>query len=328
MEKLYPLKFRPILQEKIWGGTLLVAEFGKDGNPTMRYGESWELSAVEGNISVASNGSLAGKNIEELIEEYKGELIGESVYRKTGNEFPILLKIIETRADTSIQVHPNDELAMERHGKHGKAEMWYVLNAKPYAKIYAGFNRPVNQKIFSKAVRRENVPSLLCCEPVVEGNVFFAPAGTVHAIGAGTTFVELQETSDVTYRIYDWERVDDKGNYRELHNDLAIDAIDFSKVGSGKTFPIIDPDTDENLADCKYFTTDIMWLTKPAEKDYSQLDSFVIYFCISGKLTIKYGDGESEKIGRAETILIPAAINNVVLEPEPEAKFLEIYIKQ
>lgn len=325
MSELYPLKFEPLLKEKIWGGNLLVNRYNKKADPSVKYGESWELSAVSDNLSVVSNGFLAGNNIEELIEVYMGDITGDSVFDKFGIEFPLLIKLIEAREDLSIQVHPGNELAKKRHNAYGKTEMWYILETENKAKIYTGFNEPVSKETYMRAVETGEFDRLLNVEYSAPGDVFFTPAGRVHAIGAGNLLAEIQQTSDVTYRIFDWNRKRAGGKQRELHTDLAVDAIDFNATGSGKIFqkPVLNKTV--NLIKCEFFITNIIKFNELIYKDYNLIDSFMIYICVEGEFLIRW-DGNSEPVIRGETVLVPSMIKEVVLEPLQEATLLEIFI--
>lgn len=326
MSELYPLKFEPILKEKIWGGDALAKHFGKKAPANAKIGESWELSAVSDNLSVVTNGFLAGNNIEELVEVYMGDLTGEAVYDRFGNEFPLLIKLIEAREDLSVQVHPPDDMAKERHNAYGKTEMWYILESQRPSYIYTGFRRPVAREEFEEALENGNLPELLNKEEAHPGDVFFTPSGRIHAIGAGIILAEIQQTSDITYRIYDWGRKDKKGNSRELHTDLALDAIDFSMTGENKIKKEPVTDKVENLVNCEYFHTNIIHFRSPVSRDYYANDSFVIFICTEGRFSIRW-DSNSDTVTKGETVLLPASITNVILRPEPEASVLEIYIK-
>lgn len=325
MSELYPLKFEPVLKEKIWGGNTLAKMYGKDQGKLANIGESWEISAVSDNLSVVSNGFLAGNDIEEIIEVYMGDITGESIYEKFGNEFPLLIKLIEAREDLSIQVHPDNELAKKRHSAYGKTEMWYILQSESNSKIYTGFSLPVTREIYQDALADDSLPLLLNAEHPVPGDTFFTPAGRIHAIGAGVVLAEIQQTSDITYRIYDWDRKDEKGNSRELHTDLALDAIDYNASGKTVIKKELKRNHPENLVDCEFFKANAISFDRPVERDYTTLDSFVIYLCTEGGFRIRW-DGKTENVMKGETILIPAVITNVILEPETTAKTLEIYI--
>ncbi|HAX93025.1 MAG TPA: mannose-6-phosphate isomerase [Bacteroidales bacterium] len=327
MSELYPLKFEPILKEKIWGGKSLAENYGKKQGNLKNIGESWEISAVSGNLSVVSNGFLAGNNIEEIIEVYMGDITGESVYEKFGYEFPLLIKLIEARDDLSVQVHPGDDLARERHNAYGKTELWHILQSENGARIYTGFSLQVSRESYIDAVNTGRIGELLNSEPAIPGDTFFTPAGRIHAIGAGIVLAEIQQTSDITYRIYDWGRKDNEGRPRELHTDLALDAIDFAQTGTGKITNEAVYNKPSNLVRCEYFDTSIISFSTRIKRDYNLIDSFVVYLCTGGRFKISWDSG-SETVTRGETILIPASITDVELIPEPDASLLEIYINQ
>jgi mannose-6-phosphate isomerase len=325
MSDLYPLKFETVLKEKVWGGNALAERYNKKATDSLKIGESWELSAIEDNQSVVSNGFLAGNNIEELIEVYMGDITGDSVYEKFGNEFPLLIKFIEAREDLSIQVHPGDKLAKERHKAYGKTEMWYILESEKGAKIYTGFKEGVTKEKYEEALVNGKMADLLNIEHPEAGDTFFTPAGRVHAIGAGTVLVEIQQTSDITYRIFDWNRKNSGREKRELHTELALEAIDFSAAGKNKIRIEPDLNKQKNLVTCEYFNTNILRFNKPINKEYYFNDSFVVYICIEGEFLIKWDD-TYDKVKKGETVLLPAMIKEVVLEPSGEASLLEIYI--
>lgn len=327
MAELYPLKFEPILKETLWGGYELVNRFFKKGDPAKKYGESWEISAVSDNNSVVTNGFLAGNNIEELIEVYMGDITGDSVYEVFGNEFPLLIKIIEARQDLSIQVHPDNETAKKRHRAYGKTEMWYILENEKGAKIYTGFDKECSKEAYLEAVGNGTLDKILNVELSSPGDVFFVPAGRIHAIGTGNILVEIQQTSDITYRIFDWNRVDSNGKSRELHTDLAVDVIDFKAAGKSKISKEPQLNKTENLVNCEYFTTNIINFSSVIEKDYNLIDSFVIYICTRGEFVIRWEDN-SEHVIKGETVLLPAMIKEVTLEPSPEASLLEVFINR
>ncbi len=326
MSGLYPLKFEPICLEKIWGGNRLKTLLGKKYT-TKNCGESWEISGVEGNISVVANGFLKGNDLSELIEIYMGDLVGDKVYEKFGTEFPLLIKFIDAQDDLSIQVHPNDELSKERHNAFGKTEMWYVLDAAEGALINSGFSQAVDREKYLKYFENGNLTDLLKYDEAKVGDVFFIPAGRVHAIGKGSMVAEIQQTSDITYRIFDYNRKDDKGNERELHTDLALDAIDFSFMEDYKTKYSAEINKSTEIVSCKYFTTNILEFDKPLEKDYFKIDSFVIYITLEGNFEIETEEG-TEKVGKGETVLIPAGIDSLKLIPKSsKVKLLEVYIQ-
>lgn len=326
MSELYPLKFEPILKDKVWGGNSLANLYNKNAGNLPNIGESWEVSGVQGNLSVVSNGYLAGNNIEELIEVYMGDITGDSIYEKFGNEFPLLIKFIEAREDLSVQVHPGDAMAKERHNAYGKTEMWYILESEKYAKIYTGFREGVTKEIYEKALKDGNIPDLIKVEKAEKGDTFFTPAGRIHAIGAGTVLVEIQQTSDITYRISDWNRKSTGQVRRELHLDLAIEAIDFSGTDNGgKLKKETEINRALNLVNCEYFNTNLIHFNKRMSREYYFNDSFVLYICTEGEFLIHW-DGFSEKVVRGETVLLPAMIREVSLEPAVESRLLEVYI--
>jgi mannose-6-phosphate isomerase len=327
MSELYPLKFNPIYLDKIWGGNRIKTVLNKNFGELPNCGESWEISGVEGNISVVENGFLAGNSLQELVEIYMGDLVGDEVFKKFGEEFPLLIKFIDAQQDLSIQVHPNDKLSKKRHNAYGKTEMWYVIAADDGGLINSGFNNKVTNEKYIELAEKGNITELLHFDEAKEGDVFFIPAGRVHAIGKGVLLAEIQQTSDVTYRIFDYNRKDEKGNKRELHTDLAVDAIDFSYLNDYKAKYSTELNKSSELVSCNYFTTNILKFNTPIEKDYNQLDSFIIYMNLDGEFEIEF-DGETVKVNKGETVLIPASLEAFQLKPlSKEVKTLEVYIK-
>lgn len=327
MSDLYPLKFKPICLEKIWGGNRLRTFFNKEYSPLPNCGESWEISGVEGNVSVVNNGFLAGNNLQELVEIYMGDLVGDEVFKKFGEEFPLLIKFIDAQQDLSVQVHPNDELAEKRHNAYGKTEMWYVIDVEEGGLINSGFNKHISKEKYLEVSKNGKITELLHYDKAQVGDVFFIPAGRVHAICKGVLVTEIQQTSDVTYRIFDYNRKDKNGNERELHTDLALDAIDFSYSDEYKTKYKIEQNQSSEIVNCNYFTTNILKFDRPIEKNYNQLDSFIIYICLEGSFEIEY-EGGSVKVNKGETVLIPASLEAFQLKPlSKEVKILEVYIK-
>jgi mannose-6-phosphate isomerase len=325
MSELYPLKFQPILKDKVWGGYALERDFHKKPAGLPNIGESWELSAFEGNLSVVTNGFLAGNNIEELIEVYMGDITGDSIFEKFGTKFPLLLKFIEAGEDLSIQVHPGDAMAKEKHNDYGKTEMWYILESEKDSKIYTGFREGVTREIYEESLLNGTLPELLHVESAEPGDTFFTPAGRIHAIGKGIVLVEIQQTSDLTYRISDWNRVNNGSVKRELHLDLALEALDFTATGKNKIKKEPELNKTENLVSCDFFTTNILHFNTPVKKDYYLLDSFVVYICVDGEFQLQW-DGNSEKVAKGETVLLPAMISDVILNPSGSARLLEIFI--
>jgi mannose-6-phosphate isomerase len=322
-QTLYPLRFRPIIKDKIWGGSRLRDVLGK--NASGKAGESWELSGVTGDISVVDNGFLAGNNLQELVEVYMGDLVGDGIYEKFGLEFPLLIKFIDARDILSIQVHPDDTLAKSRHNSFGKTEMWYIIESDQ-GQLISGFNREMDQAKYLEHFNGGTLKDILNYEQVSAGDIFFMPAGRIHAIGSGVLLAEIQQTSDITYRIYDWDRVDDQGNPREMHTDLALDAIDFKFHKDYKTHYQVPDNSTVTAVDCPYFTTGVIRFNQPVEKDFNMIDSFVIYMCMEGSAGISYPGGV-EQIKKGETILIPAELKNLAIIPAEPSTLLEVYIR-
>jgi mannose-6-phosphate isomerase len=320
---IYPLKFRPILKERLWGGTKLKEVLGKpiDSETT---GESWEISTVKGDISSVANGAYENKSLQVLINEYPEELLGKSVVDRFGKEFPILIKFIDAKQDLSIQLHPNDALAKERHDSFGKTEMWYIMDADPEAELIVGFNRDVTKDEYAESLKENRLLDLLNYEKVKEGDTFFINTGKIHAIGAGVLLAEIQQTSDVTYRVFDFNRKDKDGNLRELHTELALDAIDYEKKDDFKVDYAVGKNTANEMVDCPYFKTNFLHLTNNLEQDITKRDSFTIYMCVGGSARIQTGDGE-ESVQKGETVLIPATANSVRINTS-DAKLLEVTI--
>lgn len=325
--KLYPLKFKPIFKDKIWGGNKINTILNKKFQPLPNCGESWELSGVQGELSIIANGFLAGNNLEEIVEIYMGDLIGDKIYDKFGIEFPLLIKFIDANDDLSIQVHPNDELSKERHNAYGKTEMWYVIQAESGSMLNSGFNKEITQEEYLASLNNNTLTKILNYEEVSAGDVFFMPAGRVHAIGKGILLAEIQQTSDVTYRIYDYNRKGNDGKPRELHTDLAVDAIDYTFHKNYKTNYKYSLNQTSEIVDCKYFTTSIIEFDKKLKKDYNHLDSFVIYICLKGEFTITDENKTVTKVIIGETVLVPAELKDITLDPSQKSKILEVYIK-
>jgi mannose-6-phosphate isomerase len=325
MSDLYPLKFETVLREKVWGGNALMERYNKKHTGDGNIGESWEISAVSDYVSVVSNGFLAGNNLGELIEVYMGDITGDAVYESFGNEFPLLVKLIEARQDLSIQVHPGNELAKKRHQAYGKTEMWYILESEKGGRIYTGFKEGVTREMYLEALHNGTIAELMNVEEAGPGDVFFTPAGRVHAIGAGIVLAEIQQTSDITYRIFDWNRTGKEK--RELHTDLALDAIDFNATGKNKikTDPVFN--FSRNLVNCEFFSADILTFNAPVRKEYFLRDSFNIYLCTDGEFIISWDD-KHEHVKKGETVLVPAMIKEVTLEPQGKASLLEVYINE
>jgi mannose-6-phosphate isomerase len=309
----------------VWGGDKLQTYLDKDFKGQKNIGESWELSGVDGDISVVNNGFLKGNNLTELMEVYMGDLMGERVFEKFGLSFPLLIKFIDAREPLSIQVHPDDQLAKKRHQSFGKTEMWYVMQAEEKARLINGFAREVKPAEYVKAVENNTIESILSSHPVHTGDVFFIPAGRVHAIGAGIVIAEIQQTSDITYRIYDFGRVDKDGKPRELHTQQAMDAIDYKLYDNFVTKCNTEPNRSVEAVSCPYFSTRILEATNTVIRDYYSLDSFVILIATEGEAAIKY-EGGIEKITKGETVLIPADLREIEIVPNKTVKLLEVYV--
>ncbi|RXP45937.1 mannose-6-phosphate isomerase [Lutibacter sp. HS1-25] len=322
MKNPYPIKFSPVLKEKIWGGEKLKNVLHKNCFSN-NVGESWELSGVNGDISVVSNGALKGTLLKNLIEDFKEDLVGSAVYKKFGNTFPLLFKFIDANDDLSIQLHPNDELAQKRHNSFGKTEMWYVVDADKQSKLYVGFDKQYTKDQYLSKFNNGEILEMVNDVEVAKGDVFFIETGTVHAIGKGVLIAEIQQTSDLTYRIFDWNRTDDNGISRELHTDLALDAFDFSKTQIEKISYQNKSNQAENLVTCEYFTTNKLNIKGNFKKELSKCDSFVVYMCVEGSGSITIGTNITEFV-KGETILIPAIVNEV--EIKGSAELLEVYI--
>ena len=288
--KLYPLTFDPIFKERIWGGEKLQTELHKPIHQPL-IGESWEVSTVKGDVSVISNGTLKGTSLQALIEQAPEALLGSAVYKRFGTDFPLLIKFIDAAQDLSIQVHPDDALAKARHNSFGKTEMWYIMEADPNASIIIGFNRNVSKEEYQSHLENKTLSQLLNYEKVSHGDMFFIPAGKIHAIGAGVLLAEIQQTSDITYRVYDFDRKDKHGNYRELHTELALDAIDFERKDDFRKSYSSTENTINPAVASPYFTTDYLKITQETPLTLSG-DSFHIYIGVAGKGSLQYGDME------------------------------------
>ncbi len=323
---MYPLKFHPILKSTIWGGER-IAPFKRLVTDQTQIGESWEISGVAGDVSIVSNGADAGLSLQTLLERDKERLVGKLNYQCFGNSFPLLIKLIDARESLSIQVHPDDQLALERHNSKGKTEMWYVVdNDNHHAHLMAGFKREITPNEYSAMIFDNTICEALDEYKVEAGDVFYLPAGTIHSIEVGCFIAEIQQTSDITYRIFDYNRKDDNGNERELHTELSKEAIDYR----------INPDTKVaynqslnekiNLIHSKYFITSLYELIANKHIDYSQIDSFVIYICIGGACSIEDSFGNKTLLQAGETILFPAVNNSVNIKVDDEVKLLETYI--
>ena len=322
---MYPFKFNPILKSTIWGGEKIIP-FKQLNATQSQVGESWEISNVPGDESVVANGADAGKNLSELVKEYKGALVGESNYQRFGDNFPLLIKFIDAQQDLSIQVHPNDELAMKRHNSMGKTEMWYVVDATADAHLRSGLSKAITPDEYAQMIADNTICDALKDYSIKPGDVFFLPAGRIHSIGAGSFIAEIQQTSNVTYRIYDFNRKDKNGNTRELHTELSKDAIDYTVYDDYRTNYTPKQNEPVELVSCPYFTTTVYDLTEKMNMDYSELDSFVIYICMEGACTVTDNEGNTLSLQAGESVLFPATTRSLEVVPEGKVKFLETYV--
>ena len=324
--KLYPLKFTPVFKYRLWGGDKLKSVLNKEYSEK-NIGESWEISDVENDETVVAEGFFKGKSLKDLTETYKGAFLGVSVYEQFGNDFPLLIKFIDAKTPLSIQVHPGNEIAKKRHNSFGKNEMWYVMEADKDAELIVGFDEILEKKDYYTSVSDGAILELMHHENVAEGDTFYIPTGRVHAIGAGVLLAEIQQTSDITYRIFDYNRVDAKtGALRDLHNDLALDVIDFECHDAYKTNYETKTNASNKLVHSPYFTSNFLIVEDALQKDYSGLDSFVIYMCVDGSLELNHNN-ESYSLKKGETILLPATIVTVELKSlSKQSKLLEVYM--
>lgn len=316
------IKFRPILKQVLWGGNKIIPFKQLDADME-QVGESWEVSGVKDNESIVANGQYEGMKLNDLVALLKGDLVGKDNYERFGNEFPLLIKFIDASKQLSIQVHPNDEQAKAKGLKRGKTEMWYVMESAPDATLLSGLKRTITPEEYKAMVENDTITDALCEYRVGEGDVFYLPAGRIHSIGAGTFLAEIQETSDVTYRIYDFKRKDKDGNYRQLHIEAAAECIDYSVESDYRTN--YEPRKNEGveLAQCAHFTTSVYDLDEPMLLDYSELDSFVVLIALSGECTLSTGDAETQ-LRAGETVLLPATTQT--LSVSGIVKFLETFV--
>lgn len=323
---MYPLKFEPILKQTLWGGEKIIPF--KHLNETLsNVGESWEVSAVEGSESVVANGPEKGMTLPEMVRRYKEELVGEANYARFGEKFPLLIKFIDAKLDLSIQVHPDDALAKKRHNSFGKNEMWYVISADPGAKLISGFSQEITPKEYKERVHDGTFAEVLQSCAIQPGDVFYVPAGRVHGIGAGAFVAEIQQTSDITYRIYDYNRKDKNGKTRELHTAQAVDAINFADVQDDfrTAYDHVRNEPVEVVA-CPYFTTSVYDMTEEITCDYSELDSFVIFICVEGSCRLTDNENNEISLQAGETVLLPATTQNITIVPDQHVKLLETYV--
>ncbi len=316
------IKFRPILKQVLWGGNKIIPFKQLDADME-QVGESWEVSGVKDNESIVANGQYEGMKLNDLVALLKGDLVGKENYERFGNEFPLLIKFIDASKQLSIQVHPNDEQAKAKGLKRGKTEMWYIMESAPDATLLSGLKRAITPEEYKAMVENDTITDALCEYRVGEGDVFYLPAGRIHSIGAGTFLAEIQETSDVTYRIYDFKRKDKDGNYRQLHTEAAAECIDYSVENDYRTKYEARKNEGVELAQCTHFTTSVYDLDEPMLLDYSELDSFVVLIALSGECTLSTGDAETQ-LRAGETVLLPATTQT--LNVSGTVKFLETFV--
>lgn len=321
----YPIKFDPILKEKIWGGEKLMNLLNKESDKK-NIGESWEISDVEGDTSNVSNGDLKGRSLKELIIEYKGDLVGQKVYKNFGDKFPLLIKFIDAKTPLSIQLHPHDDLALKRHDSFGKTEMWYVMQADEKANLIVGFKEDTTAENYLYHLENKTLVEILNFDEVKRGDVYFIPTGRIHAIGAGVMLAEIQQTSDVTYRVYDWDRLDAEGNSRDLHTNEAIDAIDYKGQKDYSTQYKKEKNKTNSVVDCLYFTTGYIPIKGEMKINHDDKDSFVIYMCVKGAINIVV-NSKTTTLNKGETVLIPAALKELTISSLENSELLEVYIK-
>ena len=320
---MQPIKFNPLLVQTLWGGEKIIP-FKHLNSDLTQVGESWEISGVKGNETVVSEGEFKGKKLNELVDELKGKLVGEANYKRFGNDFPLLIKFIDARQELSIQVHPTDELAQKRGKLRGKTEMWYIMDSDENAKLRAGMKEKITPEQYKQMVENDTITEAIAEYKVKEGDCFFLPAGRIHSIGTGCFLAEIQQTSDVTYRIYDFKRKDKDGNYRELHTEEAAECIDYNVEPNYRTEYTPVKNKGVALVECPYFTTAVYDLNEPMTLDYSELDSFVILIGLKGSGEITDNEGNTTTLCEGETILIPATTSEVKVTGN--IKFLETYV--
>ena len=323
--KAYPLKFEPILKGRIWGGEKLHLMLGKK-RVGSQVGESWEIADVGEDVSVVANGHLKGVTLRELLRSNGRKLMGVRIHERYGDNFPLLIKFIDAGQDLSIQLHPDDALARKRHGSFGKTEMWYVMQADPGSRLIVGFKDGVDKEHYLRYLREKKLTDILNMETVAPGDACFIPSGRVHAIGAGVLLAEIQQASDLTYRIYDWDRTDSEGRSRELHTEQALEAMDFHATNSCKISYSKTLNDISQIVESKYFKTNIVVLDSDKEMDHSVLDSFVIYLCVAGAGARFAGNDFSVDLRLGETLLIPSCMGEFRIEVKERVELLQVYI--
>lgn len=315
-------KFEPLLKQTLWGGDKIIP-FKHLDTTAENVGESWEISAVKGNESIVCEGLWKGRSLSEVVREMKQDLVGKENFKRFGEEFPLLVKFIDARQDLSIQVHPTEEIAHRQGKPHGKTEMWYLMESAPDAKLYSGLKKKITPEEYKTMVQDDTICDALAQYEVKEGDVFFLPAGRIHSIGSGCFLAEIQQTSDVTYRIYDFKRRDKDGNYRELHTKEAAECIDFKVKSDYRTHYVERKNQGVMLVQCPYFSTAVYDLDEPMTIDYSELDSFIILIILKGEGSITDNEGNKVGVKTGDTLLIPATTET--LNVSGTIKFLETY---
>lgn len=318
------LRFKPILKQKIWGGEKLKTVLNKKTEESS-IGESWEISDVRGDESVVSNGEFVGTTLKELLKSYKSSLVGESVYNDFKDDFPLLIKYIDAKEVLSVQLHPNDNMAKQRHDSFGKTEMWYVMQADEKSNIIVGFQKDSNKEEYLHHLKNKSLLEILNIDEVSKGDVYFIPPGRVHAIGGGVLIAEIQQTSDITYRIFDWDRKDKDGSYRELHTDKALEVINYKSQASYKTNYEKKHNEATKVVSCVYFTTNVLPVKGELSINHYEKDSFVIYMCVAGNVTFTYKN-QIEKLTMGETIMVPACLKDFVVTSSEKSELLEVFM--
>lgn len=319
-------KFEPLLKQTLWGGEKIIPFKGLSSN-MHNVGESWEISGVKDSETVVSEGPMKGMRLNELVAEMKEKLVGKDNYQRFGNEFPLLIKFIDARQDLSIQVHPSDEVARRQGNPHGKTEMWYIMPSDPGAILFCGLEKQITPQQYKEMVENDTICDALAKYEVHEDEVFFLPSGRIHAIGAGSFVAEIQQTSDVTYRIYDYNRRDKDGNCRQLHTQEAAESINYTVEKNYRTDYVPRKNQGVPLISCPYFNTAVYDLDEPMTLDYSGLDSFVILMALKGdgQITCSSNGEEQKSVFReGNTVLIPATTD--IVKVKGTVKFLEIYV--
>ena len=318
-----PLKFSPLLKSTLWGGDKIIPFKHLDCNQK-DVGESWEISGVKDNESIVSAGEYQGVKLNDVVAQLKDKLLGKENYARFGNEFPLLIKFIDARQQLSIQVHPSDEIAKRQGKERGKTEMWYIMDGEPDAKLRSGLKNKITPEEYKEMVDNDTITDAIAEYQVKEGDCFFLPAGRIHSIGAGCFLAEIQQTSDVTYRIYDFKRKDKNGNYRQLHTQQAAECIDYHVESNYRTEYTPEKNKGVNMVNCPFFTTSVYDLDEPMTLDYSELDSFVILIGIKGEGILKDNEGNEVTLREGESILYPATTETITVSGP--IKFLETYI--